>query len=79
MLVCDLCRQDIDPEDEDIQRDDSGDYHQPCLDEYWAPTIAQVLAEYRRPDPEGGYEWGDPKNPKYMDSIHNRLDIKKGK
>lgn len=71
---CDMCEKDIDLSYIDEYReDDSGIYHEECLEEYWAKEASYALAGYRAykasnppVDYSDAYEWGDPKNAHYV-------------
>ena len=83
---CELCEKDIDLSYiDDYHEDDSGFYHQECIDDYWAKEASYYLASYeahKRSNPpvdySDAYEWGDPKNPAYMEWVIDNADAGRG-
>lgn len=74
--TCGFCEKGFTPKSsDDIHRDDSGDYHIECYDDWVAKEMSYYRAEYeyqKRVNPiydNGGYAWGDPKNTDYLDTI----------
>jgi hypothetical protein len=78
-MICEHCDKAIAEEEAlDAHRDDSGDYHYDCYEKicreeasYWASLY---YSERRTPEVSGGYEWGDPKNPEYVEHVLDKAD-----
>jgi hypothetical protein len=83
---CDICDKDIDMSHTDGHReDDSGIYHEECLEKYWAKEASIALAEYQQHernnppiDYSDAYEWGDPNNPAYIEWLIEQADAERG-
>lgn len=84
-VKCDLCNNPIDVSYvDDYREDDSGIYHEDCLQEYWDKEASYYLASYMahkrnnpRVDYSQAYEWGDPKNPEYVEWAVEQADAKR--
>ena len=79
MNTCEDCDKTIVEEEIlDAHHDDSGSYHYECYEElskkeadFWAGQY------YETPAPAsatGGYDWGDPKNPEYVEYVLDNAD-----
>ena len=84
---CGLCEKDIDTTYEDEYREDeSGIYHEDCFLEEQAKEMAYHLGTWKQHRAEqeekalyaDAYEWGDPKNPAYMEWVIDNADAGRG-
>jgi hypothetical protein len=86
LYTCGHCSKTIAKEEEahEMYADDSGEYHQECQDTYSDKEQAYWLARYKAEhhttteDETSAYEWGDPKNPAYVEWLLDNADAGRG-
>jgi hypothetical protein len=84
--TCELCEKEIDLSYEDeYYEDDSGTYHEDCIRAHWEQEASYYLGTYlahKRNNPpvdySDAYEWGDPKNPEYVEWAIEQADARRG-
>lgn len=79
-MICEVCDKTVEDNDLDAHHDDSGDYHYDCYQDLCDKEAAYWAGQYyahRRTNPvidAGGYDWGDPKNPEYVEHLLDNAD-----
>jgi hypothetical protein len=81
--TCEVCSEDtvdITGVEDTYHEDESGFYHYECWEKYSEQEASYYLGLYRQekatmPAP-GGYEWGDPKNPDYVEWAIEQADTR---
>ena len=74
---CEHCQETtIDTDSGDYRQDESGYYHDECWESLTRSEMAYWLSRYK-PKPASdhlAYNWGDPKNPDYMEWLVEQVD-----
>lgn len=75
MELCEFCNEDVSGDSTAIEMED-GTYHEECYEEYVRNEEAYWSAQYyaRTPASVEGYDWGDPKNPEYVEYVLDNAD-----
>jgi hypothetical protein len=79
-MICEHCDKTIAEDAVDVEHREDGSYHYDCYVEwadneqsYWAGQY--YSAKKTETDESNGYEWGDPKNPKYIEWVLSAGDL----
>lgn len=84
---CGLCEKPIDMDyEEESREDESGVYHEDCFLEEQAKEMAYHLGTWKQHRAQqeekalyaDAYEWGDPKNPAYVEWLIEQADAERG-
>lgn len=86
-MKCDYCSKEIETSELDDYpvHDESGSYHAECYDKITQEEMNYWLARYKSEhqavassavDEADGYDWGDPKNPAYMEWVLEQADTR---
>lgn len=84
-MKCEHCSKEIETSELDDYpvHDESGSYHAECYDAITQQEMNYWLARYKSEQRVAlmsaeGYDWGDPKNPEYVEWVLEQADAKRG-
>ena len=68
-MICEHCDKAIAEDDTEVVYREDGSYHENCYLKWSSTEEAYWAKQYRAEKAvlAGGYEWGDPKNPEYVE------------
>ena len=76
MELCEFCNEDVSGDSTAIEMED-GTYHEECYEEYVDGEQSYWRAQYyanQKSASAEGYDWGDPKNPEYVEYVLDNAD-----
>ena len=76
MELCEFCNEDVSGDSTAIEMED-GTYHEECYEEYVDGEQSYWAGQYYASKPTAsaeGYDWGDPKNPEYVEHVLDNTD-----
>ena len=75
MELCEFCNEDVSGDSTAIEMED-GTYHEECYEEYVDGEQSYWAGQYyaNKSASAEGYDWGDPKNPEYVEYVLDNAD-----